>query len=210
MRYIAFEGIDGAGKSTQIALFNSWLTRRYYTPITLFEPTYGPHGSAVRQAIEANQPISLEDQIRRFTLDRKQHVDNKIRPLLQFVRSTASFVIVQDRCYLSAPAYQALGKAAMLSLLKEQRTIAPAPELIFLLDAPVGQALERKARKGMRKGLFDQSPVLTRVRENYLFLAVESGERVRIIDGAQAIEDVHDTIIASVADQFQQFDAHKG
>ena len=106
--------------------------------------------------------MSLEDQIRRFTLDRKEHVGKKIRPLLQFVRSTPSFVIVQDRCYLSAPAYQAQGKAAMLSLLKEQRDIAPAPELIFLLDAPVGQALERMARKGIRRGLFDECPVLTR------------------------------------------------
>ena len=210
IHYIAFEGIDGAGKSTQIALFNSWLTRQYYTPITLFEPTYGPHGSVIRKSIEANQPLSLGDQIRHFTLDRKEHVDKKIRPLLKFVQSTMSFVIVQDRCYLSAPAYQANGKTAMLSLLKKQRAIAPAPELIFLLDAPVGQALERIAHKKARRSFFEKCSVLTRVRENYLFLALESGERVKIIDGAQDKEGVHDSIVTSVAEEFQQMNVYRG
>lgn len=183
IKYIAFEGIDRSGKSTQISLLKEWLARRNYTPIVLFEPTHGRYGEEIRQLMTDSANLSIARQIELFTKDREEHVRRKIQPLLRFVRAHGYFIVIQDRCYLSAPAYQAVGEKSMLSRLREQQAIAPKPDIIFMLDVPVKEALKRHLESGQKASLFEQKEILERVRKNYLFLAEKCSHTVRIIDG---------------------------
>ena len=197
-RYIAFEGIDGSGKSTQIALLCDWLVRRYYTPIRLLEPSYGRYGRAVRKSMDAGDDLPVEKQIELFTLDRKDHVRQKIQPLLRFVRDNNYFVLVQDRCYLSAPAYQAVGTTAIVALLRMQQEFAPKPDVSFLIDTPVAEALRRKRRAVERCNLFETAKILQRARENYLFLAGEGTENITVVDGSKGRTEVHRAVLRNL------------
>ena len=183
IKYVAFEGIDRSGKSTQIALLQTWLSTRNYTSIVVFEPTFGQYGKEIRQHITRLIDLPTARQVELFTKDRLEHVRTKIQPLLRFVHDHDFFVIIQDRCYLSAPAYQATGERAMLSLLREQQELTPPPDMIFLIDVPVEEALGRHCKSGTMATLFEQKDVLERARNNYLFLAEQCRETVRVIDG---------------------------
>lgn len=194
MKYIAFEGIDFAGKSTQTALLGKWLTQRYYTPIHLFEPTYGRYGKEIRGYIDNNRAFPIEGQIDLFTKDREEHVRCKIQPLLEFIESNTSFLVIQDRCYLSAPAYQADSETSMICLLEKQRTIAPIPDIIFLVDVPVPVALKRQLISDAEASLFERRDVLERVRQNYLRLARKCRERIEVVDGRGPPEAVNGKI----------------
>ncbi len=206
MKYIAFEGIDGAGKSTQIALLSAWLTKRYYTAIQLCEPTYGRHGARVRKRMLENENMSRDEQIRLFTLDREEHVKTKLGPLLEFVADHPFFLVVQDRYYLSAPAYQAAGKAAMIALLRQQQEIAPKPDIVFLLDVPVETAVERVANSGKKPAVFERKEVLEEVRYNYLFLAEEGSEHIKVMDSSPPSEDVCALIVEALRNKVPTYD----
>ena len=183
LKYIAFEGIDYSGKSKQISLLSEWLTHRNCTPITLVEPTYGTYGKCVREHIMGGRSLSRNTQIELFTKDREEHVRQKVRPLLEFVERQTSFLIVQDRCYLSAPAYQAEDETTMIALVQNQRTIAPPPDIVFLIDVPVAIALTRQRNSGKDASLFENGEILQRVRDNYLLLARILNERIEVVDG---------------------------
>ena len=183
LKYIAFEGIDYSGKSKQVSLLGEWLTRHNCTPITLVEPTYGRYGKCIRRHMITRRSLSTNTQIELFTKDREEHVKWKIKPLLEFVRNYTSFLIVQDRCYLSAPAYQAESETSMIALVQKQRTIAPPPDIVFLIDVPVAVALARQESSGEDASLFEKGEILQRVRDNYLLLTRILNERIEIIDG---------------------------
>ena len=203
VKYIAFDGIDCAGKGTQIALLNEWLTHRCYTPITLFEPTHGQYGKRIRKSISEGCTLPVAEQIELFTKDRKEHVKYKVAPLLEFVTNHTSFLIIQDRCYLSAPAYQAESEVSMITLLREQQMIAPTPDIIFLIDVPVVEALGRQIKSGIAATLFERQEILERVRRNYLFLARVCRERIEIVDGCGAPEGVSERIIGTLTEELK-------
>ena len=197
-KYIAFEGIDGAGKTTQISLLCQKLREYNYTAIRLFEPTHGKFGSMIRGHMIRGDDLSVEKQRELFTQDRREHVEQKIKPLLKFVGENDSLLIIQDRSYLSASAYQADGKKEMLSVLKEQQTFAPKPDIIFLLDLPVATAIERIRSLGRGRAVFENIETLEKVRDRYLFLAEDSGENVKVLDASQPAENVSNKIFESL------------
>lgn len=196
VRYIAFEGIDGAGKTTQASLLRERLRAHDYTAISLTEPTYGKCGRMMREQMTKGDDISIERQRELFTLDRRQHVEQKIKPLLQFVRQNDSFVIIQDRYYLSAPAYQADGEAEMLALLREQQSFAPKPDIVFLLDLPPELAMDRMKERAGRKSVFERPATIKNVRDRYLFLANEGSEHIEVIDAAVTKDEVSESVLS--------------
>jgi len=205
MTYIAFEGIDGCGKSTQVSLLCDALPKLYITPIRLAEPTYGKYGSEIRNHVSQRDQISVERQRELFTLDRREHVRHKIKPLLRFVRENGSFVIVQDRSYLSAPAYQAEDEDTMRTLLREQQAFAPKPDIVFLLDLPEKVAIDRLTKRRRLKDLFDEPNFLEKARQRYLFLASEGSERVEVLDGAATPEQISERVLSIL--NFEQLGA---
>lgn len=206
MKYIVFEGIDGSGKSTQLDHCCTWLMRRSWTPIRLCEPSYGRFGLEIRKRLIRREALSRGDQIEMFTLDREDHVRCKVQPLLEFVARHSKFVIMQDRYYLSAPAYQASGEDEMMDLLRQQQIIAPRPDLVVLLDIPADTAIGRLNTARRNKAIFERIEVLERVRSNYLFLAREGSERVEIVDAARNMKEVQLTITGLLGQECKKFE----
>ena len=185
--YVTFEGVDGAGKTRQVEIFCEQMVKSYYTPIRLAEPTHGPFGSLIRKHIEDGSDLTVEKQVKLFTEDRRDHVRDKIEPLLKFLGQYESFVMVQDRYYLSAPAYQGRDEKSMLTLLRQQQAIAPRPDIVFLLDVPAEVAVARVKEAHKGRQMFESIDFLKGVRERYLALAEEGSEPIEVID-AEATE----------------------
>ncbi|MCH9049625.1 MAG: dTMP kinase [Proteobacteria bacterium] len=190
LRYIVFEGIDGAGKSTQISSLCDTLEKFSYTTVRLAEPTYGQYGMRIRATMNESENLSIEKQRELFTLDRREHIERKIKPLLEFIKENDEFLIVQDRYYLSASAYQARSVDEMGVVLTEQQSFAPRPDVVFLLDVPVEIAMERLTNAGKKRSLFEQPDLLDKIRGRYLTLAEEKSEPIQVIDASLPAEEV--------------------
>ena len=153
-RYVALEGIDGAGKDTQLTLLARSLDLAGITPVTLHEPSYGEHGRRIRAGLH-NLTTDQSVQRAMFTADRLDHVEKKIGPLLQFVDEHPQFAVLQNRSLLSAAAYQPRsgGDAGLIETVNAELASAPMPEAIVILDLSVAEALERMDRAGERDSL---------------------------------------------------------
>src|SRR2546430_9038964 len=120
---IAIEGIDGAGKTTQVAHLADFLKRAGDSPICSKEPTNGPWGRKIRESA-ANGRMNLADELRAFTEDRKQHVRDLILPSL-----AAGRTIILDRYLYSTVAYQGARGCDIDLLMSEMLSIAPEPDV---------------------------------------------------------------------------------
>lgn len=197
LRYICFEGIDGAGKSLQISLLSEFLIRQGVTPVCLHEPSYGKVGLEIRRRAAEGTLGDLEDQHALFTRDRRDHVRSKIQPLLASAATNPAFMILQSRSYLSAAAYQSDSDdpSVLAAIIEGQERIAPAPDVILLLDLPVETALAR-LRGRRRLDMFEEVEKLRRARQRYLQISqfrsqcvlIEAGDEPAAV--ASRIRDV--------------------
>ena len=181
--FIAFEGIDGAGKSTQIQRLAAHLRDRGHQVVTTREPTGGPWGQKIRAAAQ-RQRMSPEDELAAFIADRREHVSQVIGPAL-----AAGQTVLCDRYYFSTVAYQGargLDPAAILAA----HDFAPEPDLLLVFDLPPEVGLERVRSRGAAD-LFEEAGELARVRE--IFLGLEVPNKV-VIDATRG----PDTIAAEI------------
>lgn len=193
--YIVVDGIDGCGKTTIIEALSRALRKLNITSICVHEPTNGVYGLAARRLVEGkvNPPTSKLHKL--FTQDREDHVRTKINPALHFISNNPEFCLLQDRGYLSASAYQAEDDSEILSILDEQRLIAPSPDFFFLIDTPVSLALKRIATRSKEITIFDREKTLKEVRRRFLILAKSGNIQMNIINGTLPIEEIVDKII---------------
>jgi dTMP kinase len=137
-----------------------------------------------------------------FTLDRRDHVEARIKPLLNFVMKHRGFMLLQHRYYLSAAAYQAVGtgKAELMEILAEQKSFAPPPDLFVILDVPVDVALERLER-ARTPDLFEKRAFLEKVRERYRTLQQIESETCRWVEALGTPDEVAGRIMSTVSGQ---------
>ena len=186
---LAFEGIDGSGKSTQAKLFVEWARALGLDVVSSREPTDGPWGKKIREA-RFTARMSPEDELAAFMADRKEHVETLIRPAL-----ARGALVVIDRYYYSTVAYQGARGLDPKELLQKNRAFAPVPDLVVLVDVDPKAALERIASRGQGTDLFENLAALTKVRE--LFLSLVDGH-VALIDGARAPEVVFGEVLLRI------------
>ena len=98
---VAFEGLDGSGKSTQVELLVAALRRAGLDPLVTREPTNGEYGRRIRDMAARGSPPPPEEELRWFVEDRREHAQHVLRPALAQGR-----VVVTDRYTLSSVAYQ--------------------------------------------------------------------------------------------------------
>jgi dTMP kinase len=186
---LAFEGIDGSGKSTQARMFADWAEARGLDVVRTREPTNGPWGRKIREA-RFTARMSPEDELAAFLADRQQHVTELINPAL----ARGALVII-DRYYYSTVAYQGARGLDPAALLAKNRAFAPKPHLVVLVDVDPKQSLERIHSRGEGQDLFENLEALTKVRA--LFLSIAEPHIARI-DGAQAPDVVFQSVLERI------------
>lgn len=155
---IAFEGIDGTGKSTQLPLLADWLRGQGCAVVETREPTDGPYGREIRALYRDRSRVSRERELELFVLDRRQHVTECILPALEQGR-----IVLTDRYYFSTAAYQGAGGSDPNAIFAAN-AFAPEPDLVLLLTLPVGEGVARiRDLRGETLNDFEQQEQLEKV-----------------------------------------------
>lgn len=179
-KFITFEGIDGAGKSTQIAWFADLLRAQGHTVVLTREPGGTPLGEKLRELV-LHEAMTLETEALLMFAARYEHIARVIEPAL-----TRGDWVISDRFTDATFAYQGGGRGLPQSRLTDLETWVHAglqPDLTLLFDLPVDVARARliEARQPdkfeRQDGQFFQ-----RARDEYLRRAAEAARRFRIID----------------------------
>ncbi len=180
--YIVFEGIDGAGKSTQIQMLKEWLQDNGFRVETVVEPTDSEVGKLIRQFLQ--RPDAQSDDVQK-TLALLFAAD---RMLLMDRLNDESKIIISDRSFISSLAYQE--PADWVEVLNKH---AKKPDLLILLDLDVSKSVARTSKKDT----FENEEFLTRVKQNYLDL-VQDYEH-QLIDANNGVNKVSSDIKKAVA-----------
>lgn len=163
---IAFEGIDGTGKSTQLLRLAATLRAHGVPTTTTREPTYGPFGQQLRDSARLGR-LSPQHELDLLLQDRAMHLQAVIQPAL-----SRGEVVLTDRYYLSTIAYQGARGLHPDTLRALNEAIAPPPHLwlLFSLPIPTAQARIRSARPdGL--DLFEEASQLETVQHLFLSAA---------------------------------------
>lgn len=185
---IAVEGIDGAGKTTQVNLLAEALKNAGEIVRVSKEPTDGHWGSLIRKASQTAR-MPLEAELEAFHRDREEHVEKVIRPALE-----AGEVVILDRYFYSYIAYQG-ARGANMAQLKQTSSFAPVPDDVFLLDIDPRLSLWRIAeQRGFGLTVFESEPELKKVRNNFLKLVSEGDAPIHKLEASRSIPDLHSAI----------------
>jgi dTMP kinase len=203
-RLITFEGIEGSGKSTQVARIAAWLEGDACGPVVTREPGGTALGRRLREVLLAGDASArAHDPLTEALLmvaDRAEHVAQVILPALDDGRP-----VLCDRHADSTLAYQGGGSGVAIEILATLNRIATrglVPDLTLLFDLEPRVALERmRARTGGAADRFEAESLAfhERVRAAYLALARAEPARIVVIDAARAPDQVHADARARVA-----------
>jgi dTMP kinase len=191
-RFVTFEGIEGVGKSTQIALARDRLVAAGRVVVATREPGGTPLAERIRGVVlgGADEPVPPAAELMLMFAARAVHTENLIRPAL-----ARGDWILCDRYTDATYAYQGGGRGVPDRDIAALAALAHgglAPDLTLLLDAPVQVALGRaRARAGAADRIESETVAFfERARAKYLEIARREPDRVRVVDATRAPEDV--------------------
>ena len=198
--FVTFEGGDGAGKTTQIALAQAWLEEQGHAVVTTREPGGTELGVAIRQLILHGDHVAPRAEALLYAADRAHHVETLVRPALE-----RGDVILQDRYIDSSIAYQGAGRGLSLPLLRQitaEVTGGLTPGLTVLLDLDPALGLQRAARRGQPDRL-EQADLTfhRRVRQGFLDLAHAEPQRFLVLDATRSEDELEAEIWAAVSEK---------
>jgi dTMP kinase len=189
--FITFEGGEGCGKTTQLALLREYLESRGRAVEVTREPGGTPVAESIRELLldPANTAIGATTELLLYEAARAQHVDERIRPALD-----AGCIVLCDRFADSTTAYQGAGRCLPPEIVHRLHEIATRgvwPQLTIVIDLPVEEGL-RRVRKYRESDRIERETVAfhERVREGFLELSRLEPDRVRVVDGAQPVDAV--------------------
>jgi dTMP kinase len=182
-KFITFEGVDGAGKSTHLAWFAEALRKRGKEVLVTREPGGTPLGECLREIL-LNQPMRAETEALLMFAARFEHIEQVIKPALQ--RGTW---VVSDRFSDASFAYQGGGRGVKVKKLEQLECWVHEsiqPDLTLLFDLPVEVARQRLS-KNETLDRFEQEKdnFFEKVRQAYLGRHKQHSDRIKLIDAAQ-------------------------
>jgi dTMP kinase len=185
-RLIAFEGLDGSGKSTQLERLAARLRAAGCDVVSTREPTEFPSGQRIREMARSGKELDLEEELRWFVEDRRVHVAEVIAPALR-----AGRIVLTDRYYLSTVAYQGARGLDYEKILADSEAEFPIPDLVVLLEIDPQQAFERVHARGAEiEGVFERRELLSWVASVFDALDCSYLERVPGDGEPSEIEDI--------------------
>ncbi len=195
-RLIAFEGIEGAGKSTHIRSAAVALRDRGLSVVETREPGGTALGIELRRILMhlPGAPPAPLTELLLYLADRAQHVTERIEPAL-----ARGDIVLTDRFSASTIAYQGYARALDVDVVSRLDAIARqgvSPALTVLLDCPVAVGLQRA--RGNDRFHREEQAFHERVRAAFLRFAGQDPERYRVIDATAAEEQVRRRVIDAV------------
>ncbi len=199
-RFISFEGIDGAGKSTQHAWLVGYLRDQGHSVVATREPGGTPLGEKIR-ALLLSEPMHLETEALLMFAARREHMAQVIEPAL-----ARGDWVVCDRFVDASFAYQGGGRGLSWEKLESLARWVLGdlqPDLTLIFDAPVAIAQQRLHAATSNPDRFEQEQAtfFERVRSAYLRIASENPDRVRLIDATRTPNEINkllENIIATL------------
>ncbi len=190
-QFISIEGVEGVGKSTNLAFIQSLLDSSGIEYILTREPGGTPVAEKVRDILldKSNTEMTEKAELMLVFAARAQHVETLIKPAIE-----AGKWVISDRFTDSTYAYQGAGRQMSAELIHELELFSIGeyrPDKTLLLDLPTEIGLERAGQRGALDRFESESQLFfQRVREGFLMRAAESPDRVSVIDASHPIEDV--------------------
>jgi dTMP kinase len=188
--FITLEGVEGCGKSTQLARLEAHLTERGRNVVTTREPGGTEAGAAVRDILLNPDRARLDPLTEHllYEADRAQHLAERVRPALE-----AGAVVLCDRFADSTTAYQGAGRGLDMDTVQSLHRIATDgtwPNLTFLIDLDPREGLARTASRRRDRMEREALAFHERVRQGFLDIAAAEPGRVRVVDGARDADAV--------------------
>jgi len=196
-KFITFEGIDGAGKSTHLAFVADLLRSRGKNVIVTREPGGTPLGEKLRDLL-LQEKMHLETEALLMFAARREHLAQLIEPAL-----ARGDWVISDRFTDASFAYQGGGRKLPLDKLEAlERWVHPnlQPDLTLLFDVPLEVARARlDATRELDKFEQEKAEFFAATRNAYLHRAAAFPRRFRVIDSTRAIPDIHEELKAVLA-----------
>ncbi len=189
--FIVFEGLDGAGTTTQmhaLARYYEFNRRKY---MITNEPTSNPIGRMVRDVLQKRIQTTPEALALLYAADREDHLYNPSYGIARVLEEGS--IVISDRYFYSSIAYQSVEcDPDFINLIND----FPSPRFIIYVDTPVEECIRRIDKRGEEKELFDRLDFLTAVQQNYekAFSALPDGVCLIRIDGSRSADEVESEI----------------
>jgi dTMP kinase len=196
--FIAFEGGEGTGKSTQSKLLAQWLEQEGESVVLTREPGGTDLGKDLRKILLGHETgaISPRAEALLYAADRAHHVYSVIRPALE-----RGDVVITDRYFDSSAAYQGAGRVlnpAEVARISRWATESLYPTLTILIDVPAEIGLGRLQSRDRLEA--ESNDFHERVRQEYLQIAMMDPERYFVVDGTQPVNEIHRQITERVSE----------
>ncbi len=186
-KFIVFEGVDGAGKSTQTKLLADLIKGLGFGLVVTFEPGDTEVGKLIRQALFGCE-IDPTTEALLFAADRAEHVRKVIQPAL-----AEGKVVISDRFLLSSIVYQSHGKGLpreWVGMINKRPILDATPDLTIVFDLPVDTALKRVQNANR----FENASLQEKVRKGFLDEAAKDPGKVKVVDASKDAESIHSEI----------------
>jgi dTMP kinase len=203
-KFITIEGIEGVGKSTNIAFVKTWLESRGVNCILTREPGGTELGEALRDLLLHGGSVANKAELLMMFASRAQHLEEKIKPALE-----QGMWVICDRFTDSTYAYQGGGRQLNLDWISSLEQLVHEsfqPDLTLLLDAPVEIGRARAAKRGAADRIeAEDIAFFNRVREMFIARSQQS-PRYSVVDATQALENVQLDIQTSLSSLLNSVD----
>jgi dTMP kinase len=200
---ISFEGLDGAGKTTQMDLLERWLAEHHRAYIRTREPGGTLLGAEIRDLLLHRPELAITPlaEALLFQADRAQHFATVVLPALN-----KGQLVITDRCFDASIAYQGYARGVGVELVEQLSLLATqgrVPDLTILLDLDPTQVHMRTDAARDQRGLREQQTRFDaeaesfhrRVQEGFRLLARTHPERIKVVDASLPPEQIHQEII---------------
>ncbi len=198
-RFIVFEGIDGAGKTTQIELLAQALRAEGRLVYQTAEPTESVSGGLLRDALGGVSKRTACEMAAMFVLDRIFHNVNPVSGIEKMLADGID--VICDRYYYSSLAYQ--GSEIEGDWVWRMNLDCPEirhPDLCIFLDLTPEQSMERINRGRVTHEIYETEDRLRRVRDRFLGVlgTLQKLDRICVVDAARPIPEIHQEIVSLV------------
>ena len=195
--FLSLDGVDGAGKSTQVERLIAWFNQQGRVVISPRDPGSTALGEALREILLHRKeiPLSMTAEMLLYMASRAQLVREIIHPAL-----AAGQVVIADRYLLANVVYQGCAGGENVEHIWQVGNIATGgllPQLTIILDVPVEVALGRLSG-GLDRLESRGQEYMQRVRDGFLQQAQRLGDAALVVDASQTPEEIHAAIISAL------------